>query len=89
VDQVRLWLACGELDRALDWAEELDRGERHGTAFAHEREEVACARVLLAGMQPKLALQRLEPVLKRATTGQRWGHDSPLVMGPPETMREV
>ena len=48
--------------------------ERHGTPFAHEREEVACVRVLLATEQPALALQRLEPVLQRATTGQRWGH---------------
>jgi len=74
VDQVRLWLACGELDRAIRWAEELDLTERHGTPFAREREEVACARILLAKQQPVLALQRLEPVLQRATTGQRWGH---------------
>ncbi|HEX3643143.1 MAG TPA: LuxR C-terminal-related transcriptional regulator, partial [Ktedonobacteraceae bacterium] len=74
VDQVRLWLACGELDHATRWAEELDRGERHGTAFAHEREEVACMRVLLAKNQPALALERMGPVLQRATTGKRWGH---------------
>jgi LuxR family transcriptional regulator, maltose regulon positive regulatory protein len=74
VDQVRLWLACGELDHATRWAEELDRGERHGTPFAHEREEVACVRVLLAKNQPALALERMEPVLQRATTGKRWGH---------------
>ena len=35
---------------------------------------MACARVLLAKNQPDLALQRLEPVLQRATAGQRWGH---------------
>jgi LuxR family maltose regulon positive regulatory protein len=74
VDEVRLWLACGELDRATRWVEELDLKERHGTLFAREREEVACARILLAKQQPVLALQRLEPVLQRATTGQRWGH---------------
>ena len=74
VDQVRLWLACGERDRAIRWAEELDLTERHGTPFTREREEVACARILLAKQQPVLALQRLEPVLQRATTGQRWGH---------------
>ena len=74
IDQVRLWLACGELDRATRWVEELDLTERHGTPFAREREEVACARILLAKQQPVLALQRLEPVLQRATTGQRWGH---------------
>jgi LuxR family maltose regulon positive regulatory protein len=74
VDQVRLWIACGELERATRWVEELDLGERYGTPFAHEREEVACARVLLAKKQPNLALQRLGPVLQRAAAGKRWGH---------------
>ena len=74
IDQVRLWLACGELDHAISWAEELDLGEWYGTPFAREREEVACARILLATAQPALALQRLEPVLQRATEGKRWGH---------------
>jgi len=74
IDQVRLWLACGDLDRAIRWAEELDLGERHGTPFAHERQEVARIRVLLAQSQPARALERLEPVLKRATAGKRWGH---------------
>lgn len=74
IDQVRLLLARGKLDRAKHWLEELDLGERYATPFAHEREEVACGRVLLAQKQPALALQRLEPVLQRATAGQRWGH---------------
>jgi len=74
VDQIRLWLACGERDRATRWVEELDLRERHGTPFAHEREEVACGRILLAQNRPALALQRLEPVLQRAVKGQRWGH---------------
>jgi len=74
IDQVRLWLACGELDRATQWAEMLDLTEQYGTPFAREREEVARVRVLLAKHQPALALQRLEPVLQRATAGQRWGH---------------
>ena len=74
VDQVRLWLACGELDRAIRWAEKQDQGEQYGTPFAHERQEVARARVFLAQDHPRAALQRLEPVLQRATQGQRWGH---------------
>ena len=48
VDQVRLWLACGELDRPRAGLKELDMRERSGTPFAHEREEVARVRVLLA-----------------------------------------
>ena len=74
VDQVRLWLACGQRDRAARWAEELDLRERHGMPFGCEREEVACARIFLAMDQPTRALERLEPTLQRATAGQRWGH---------------
>ena len=74
IDQVRLWLACGQLDRAMDWAEQVEIEERHGTPFAHERGEVARARIFLAKDQPVLALQRLEPVLQRATIGKRWAH---------------
>lgn len=74
VDQVRLWLACGELDHATRWAKELNLAARSGTSFAHERKEVAYARILLATAQPTIALKRLEPVLVRATAGQRWGH---------------
>jgi LuxR family maltose regulon positive regulatory protein len=74
VDQVRLWFACGERDRALRWAEELDLGAQHRAPFAREREEVAYARVRLATQQPVLALERLELVLQRARAGQRWGH---------------
>lgn len=75
VDQVRLWLACGERERAICWVNELDDlAEQDAAPFAREREEVARARVLLAQFRPDLALQRLEPVLERATTGLRWGH---------------
>ncbi|HEX3639968.1 MAG TPA: LuxR C-terminal-related transcriptional regulator, partial [Ktedonobacteraceae bacterium] len=74
IDQVRLWLACGELGRATRWAEQLEIEERHGTPFAREREEVARVRILLAKDQPALALQRLQSVLERATMGKRWGH---------------
>jgi len=74
VDQIKLWLACGELERATCWAEALDLVQWPSTPFECEREEVARARILLAKHQPSLALQRLEPVLQRATTAQRWGH---------------
>jgi len=49
-------------------------GERHSNPFVCEREKVACVRVLLAKQQPASALERLEPVLHRATMGHRWGH---------------
>jgi LuxR family maltose regulon positive regulatory protein len=74
IDQVRLWLACGDLDQATRWAWELDATGQPLTPFARERQEVAQVRILLARDQPTAALQRLEPVLQRATAGQRWGH---------------
>jgi LuxR family maltose regulon positive regulatory protein len=74
IDQVRLWSACGELDRATRWAKDLDMEVRSASPFVREREEVARVRVLLAKGQPDVALQQLEPVLQRATTGKRWGH---------------
>jgi LuxR family maltose regulon positive regulatory protein len=73
-DQVRLWLACGELEQATRWAGEREVIKLHDTPFGQERGEVAHARILLAVDQAHLALQRLSPVLQRATAGQRWGH---------------
>jgi LuxR family maltose regulon positive regulatory protein len=74
VDQVRLWLACGEEARAARWVRELDLLAPRSAPFTLERQEVARVRFLLARAQPAEALQRLEPVLERATTGQRWNH---------------
>ena len=75
IDQVRFWLACGELERATRWAEHLDvMPQLHLTSFARERQEVARARIFLVQDQPTVALQRLEPALQRATAGQRWSH---------------
>jgi LuxR family maltose regulon positive regulatory protein len=74
VDRVRLWLACGEVDQATHWVKQREMREQESTPFGHEREEVACARVFLATGRSDLALQRLEPVLHRATAGKRWGH---------------
>src|SRR5260370_25448903 len=74
VDQVRLWLACGQRDRAARWAEELDLMGRHGMPVGCEREEVAWTRIFLTMDQPTRALERLEPTLQRSTAGPRWGH---------------
>ncbi len=71
---MRLWLACGQRDRAARWAEELDLRGQYGMPFGREREDVACARIFLAKDQSTLALERLEPTLQRAMEGQRWGH---------------
>lgn len=73
IDQVRFWLASGDVDQATTWGEDLNSTKRHTNPFFCEREEVACAHILLATDQSVLALQRLKPVLQRATAGQRWG----------------
>jgi LuxR family maltose regulon positive regulatory protein len=73
IDQVRLWLACGDLDRAARWAKQLEVMPPPLTSFASERQAVARARILLAQDQPTAALQCLEPALQRTTAGQRWG----------------
>ncbi len=76
VDQVRLWIACGEREQAMLWTKELNGEEQHETSFpfTHEREIVASVRLLLAKAQPALALERLSPLLRNATIGHRWGH---------------
>ena len=74
VDQVRLWIASGELDRASRWVKDRDLREQHGFGLPDERQEVARARILLAQNLPVRSLERLEPVLNQATVGQRWGH---------------
>jgi LuxR family transcriptional regulator, maltose regulon positive regulatory protein len=74
IDQVRFWLAEGNLDHAVRWARELEQALQFTTAFAHERAEVAVARILLAQQQPARALEKLEPLLSRATAAKRWGH---------------
>jgi LuxR family maltose regulon positive regulatory protein len=74
VDQVRLWQARGELDRATRWAKQLEVRQPSPTSLARERQEVALARVLLAQDQAIVALQRLESARQRATAGRRWGH---------------
>jgi LuxR family maltose regulon positive regulatory protein len=76
IDQIRFWIACGELEQATRWAQELNEQEQHDTSllFSREREMIAGVRVLLAKAQPDLTLERLEPLLRNATMGHRWSH---------------
>ncbi|HKF35878.1 MAG TPA: LuxR family transcriptional regulator, partial [Ktedonobacteraceae bacterium] len=48
VDQVRLWLANGELEQTIGWTQALEQRGPLISPFAHERQEVARVRVLLA-----------------------------------------
>jgi LuxR family maltose regulon positive regulatory protein len=74
VDQIRLWLASGELEQAINWTHVLDQREPLLSPFAHERQEVARVRVLLAQERALEALERLEPLLINAQTVGRWYH---------------
>jgi LuxR family maltose regulon positive regulatory protein len=71
VDQVRFWLASDNLERALFWTHEVDEQADFVKPSMFDRVEVAYARVLLARQQPKLALQRLDPLLLRAVEEKR------------------
>ncbi|HEX6554834.1 MAG TPA: LuxR C-terminal-related transcriptional regulator [Ktedonobacteraceae bacterium] len=72
VDQVRLWLARGEVERASQWSEELLRTERQTSAVAREREDVTLVRIWLAQERPREALQRLPSLLEGARRQERW-----------------
>ena len=72
VEQVRLWIAGGQGERAVHWAMGFAHQERTHAPLAAEREEVALVRVCLLQQQPAEALTRLERVLERATAQQRW-----------------
>lgn len=74
VDRVRLWLACGKLDRAPCWKGDLDLTEEYDIPFAQERQEVAYIRVLLAKNHLTEVPQRLQLVLERADAAQRMSH---------------
>lgn len=74
VEQVRLWIAHGELERASHWVQELEWRERPRSLFACEREGVAQARVLLAQHQPSEALGVLSFLLPHAQEMERWGN---------------
>jgi LuxR family maltose regulon positive regulatory protein len=74
VEQARLWLAHGDLERAVQWVEELEHNERSISSFAREREDVARARILLAQEKATEVLEVLAPLLINAQTGERWDH---------------
>ena len=73
-DWVQFWLASGEMERAVAWAEELVQADRTATPYLCEREDVARSRILLAGKQHIEALELLEPLLVNAQKQERWSH---------------
>jgi len=74
VDQVRFWLAHGEIERAIQWAERLECQDPLPSPLAQERVEVALAQVELAQRKPGQALTLLMPRLEAAAQQERWGN---------------
>jgi LuxR family maltose regulon positive regulatory protein len=74
IDQMRFWLAYGDLERARRWVRDLERGEPLVSPLARERQRVAFVHLLLAESQPDHALKLLIPLVERATVTQRWNH---------------
>ncbi len=78
VHWMQFWLATGEQERARNWLREIEQPGSGDSAvhapLAHEREEVARARMLLAQQMPAEALALLGPLLGRAEQQERWSH---------------
>ena len=74
VDQMRFWLAGGNLEQARHWVSDLEQKDPLVSPLARERQQVACVRLLLAKAQPDQALTLLNPLVKQATVTQRWNH---------------
>jgi LuxR family maltose regulon positive regulatory protein len=74
VDQMRFWLARGDLEQARRWAREVKQGEPLVSPLARERQQGAFAHLLLAEAQADHALRLLTPLVERATVTRRWHH---------------
>jgi LuxR family maltose regulon positive regulatory protein len=74
VNWVQFWLANGELERAMNWAQEIAQHTSVHSPFAREREDVAQARILLVQKMPSEALSLLEPLQVNAEKQERWSH---------------
>jgi LuxR family maltose regulon positive regulatory protein len=72
VDQARLWILKGELERASAWDQLVEVEERPQSSFALERQDVARARIRLALSSPEDTLRLLEPWVPIAMVHMRW-----------------
>ncbi len=81
VHWVQYWLASGELERAMNWVQEITQhSSAHSSLahehspLAHEREDVARARILLVQQMPTEVISLLEPHQINAEKQERWSH---------------
>ncbi len=81
VNWVQYWLTSGELERAINWVQEIEQhSSKHSSLthehspLAHERQDVARARILLVQKMPTEVLSLLEPLQVNAEKQERWSH---------------
>ena len=78
VHWMQFWVASGEQEHMRNWLRESEQPGSGATAvqapLAHERKEVARARMLLAQQRPAEALSLLEPLRGRTEQQERWSH---------------
>jgi LuxR family maltose regulon positive regulatory protein len=73
VHWVQFWLASGELERAVNWAQQTNVHSPL-SPLAYEREAVARARILLARKMPAETLSLLDSLQVHAEEQERWSH---------------
>jgi len=81
VHWVQYWLVSGELERAMNWVLEIAQDSsthssltHEHSPLAHEREDVARARILLIHRLPTEAISLLELHQINAEKQERWSH---------------
>jgi LuxR family transcriptional regulator, maltose regulon positive regulatory protein len=74
VDQVRLWIAQGQLQHAVHWLAGIETQRDRLAPLARERLAVAGVYVLLAQQRSAETLVRVPPLLARARQQHRWDH---------------
>jgi LuxR family maltose regulon positive regulatory protein len=74
LEQIRFWLASGDLERAKYLIKDWEREEPLVSSLAQERLCIARARVWLAESQPDNVLALLTPLVERAKDTERWAH---------------
>lgn len=72
--QVRLWLATGKQELAVQWRKRSQQQAPLPSAFAQEREAVAQVRILLAERRSEEARSLLAIWLPQARRTERWAH---------------
>ena len=72
--QVRLWLATGKQELAVQWSKRRQQQAPLSSVFAQEREAVAQARVLLAERRSEEARSLLATWLPQARSMERYEH---------------